>query len=257
MAKEKQLSNDALAVLTECEVDGNLVRICGGQLDRKLYQEVDLALRGIGGKWDKRTRGHVFAEPTDEIKEMLEGCVQTGVAVPLRRNGFFPTPLAVGRLLVELADIKALKVLEPSAGVGNIVEAIAESNPASIDAIENDPKLYQQLIRKYDAPWFHPYPMNFFDWVPGPIYDRAVMNPPFGGLADIDHVLHAFSLLKPGGKLVSVMSSSVTFRREKKAIAFRALVADAGQFKELPEGAFKESGTMVRTIVCVLDKGPQ
>ena len=45
--------------------------------------------------------------------------------------------------------------------------------------------------------------MKYLDYV-GPehnnaIYDRILMNPPFEHGQDVDHVEHAFNLLKPGG----------------------------------------------------------
>lgn len=79
------------------------------------------------------------------------------------------------------------------------------------------------------------------------------MNPPFGRQADIKHVSHALKFLKPGGLLVSVMASSVTFRSNKLTTDFRQLIVDrGGHIKELPEGAFKSSGTMVNTVIVVI-----
>ena len=71
--------------------------------------------------------------------------------------------------------------------------------------------------------------------------------------ADIHHVTHALKFLKPGGKLVSVMSASVIFRENKLTKEFRDLVESRGGFFEkLPDGSFKESGTMVRTVIVVI-----
>ena len=38
-------------------------------------------------------------------------------------------------------------------------------------------------------------------------FDRIVMNPPFSRDQDARHVNHAFSFLKPGGKLVAIVGS--------------------------------------------------
>jgi hypothetical protein len=38
-------------VLQNCTVEGTVVKLPEGQLDRKLYQEVAKALELIGGKW--------------------------------------------------------------------------------------------------------------------------------------------------------------------------------------------------------------
>ena len=41
-----------------------------------------------------------------------------------------------------------------------------------------------------------------------PVYDTIVMNPPFEKFQDIDHVRHAFDLLKPGGRVVAISASA-------------------------------------------------
>ena len=46
-----EVSMDAQKVLQECTVEGNVVKLPEGQLERKLYQEVAKALDLIGGKW--------------------------------------------------------------------------------------------------------------------------------------------------------------------------------------------------------------
>lgn len=95
--------------------------------------------------------------------------------------------------------------------------------------------------------------IDFLMVEPEPIYDRVVMNPPFGRQADIKHVNHALKFLKSGGMLVSVMSSSVTFRSNKLTADFRQMVEDrGGHIEELPESSFKSSGTMVNTVIVVI-----
>lgn len=96
-------------------------------------------------------------------------------------------------------------------------------------------------------------PIDFLSVEPMASFDRIVMNPPFGRQADLKHVSHALKFLKPGGLLVSVMASSVTFRSNKLTTDFRQLIVDrGGHIEELPEGAFKSSGTMVNTVIVVI-----
>ena len=81
------------------------------------------------------------------------------------------------------------------------------------------------------------------------------MNPPFSKHQDIDHVYKAFEILKSGGILVSVMSNSPFFRTDKKSEDFREfLMLNSAIVEELPEGAFKESGTMVKTCIIKIKK---
>jgi hypothetical protein len=80
------------------------------------------------------------------------------------------------------------------------------------------------------------------------------MNPPFTKQQDIDHVAHAYSLLRQGGKLVAVISSAFTFRENRKSVEFRELVRQHGHFEHLPLGTFKDSGTEVATVLVTLFK---
>lgn len=76
------------------------------------------------------------------------------------------------------------------------------------------------------------------------------MDPPFSKQANINHIMHAADFLKPDGRLVAVMSAGIEFRETAKSTFFRAFVDElGGQFLSLPEGAFKSSGTMVRTVI--------
>jgi predicted RNA methylase len=87
------------------------------------------------------------------------------------------------------------------------------------------------------------------------LFDRIVMNPPFSKQQDIDHIIAAFDFLSPGGILVSIMSESPFFRTNKKSLDFMAFLREHNaEIEQLPEGAFKESGTMVRTRIIKIKK---
>jgi predicted RNA methylase len=96
---------------------------------------------------------------------------------------------------------------------------------------------------------------DFLEVQPTPLlaYDRVLMNPPFGGQADIRHVTHALGFVKPAGLVVAVMSAGVEFRQDKTTAEFRKLVSDhGGRIERLPEDAFKPSGISVRTVMAVI-----
>lgn len=52
-------------------------------------------------------------------------------------------------------------------------------------------------------------------------WDRIVMNPPFSKCQDRTHILKAYELLKTGGILVSVASSSILWRTDNRSEVFR------------------------------------
>ena len=89
-------------------------------------------------------------------------------------------------------------------------------------------------------------------------YDRIIMNPPFAEegkrQTDIDHINHAYKMLKKGGRLVSVMFAPVLYSKNKKSVKFRELVEKNGYFEKLPHHSFKESGTVMDTVIAVINK---
>lgn len=81
-------------------------------------------------------------------------------------------------------------------------------------------------------------------------YDRIIMNPPFSDRRDAEHVQHAYTLLKPGGRLVAIMGEGVFFGQDKKAQAFRDWLEETGGTSEkLEEGAFLDPSLPVNTGV--------
>lgn len=237
------ITNDILAVLSNAEISGNIVKLMCGQLERKMYLEVNDVLENIGGKWDRKAKGHVFDEdPTDR----LETVFLTGEIVPPKKYGYFPTPPVLAMRVVELARLeKGMTVLEPSAGQGALaLEAARIVGKENIDCVE----LLEANVKVLREKGFKAQQCDFPTIKPKP-YDRVIMNPPFERQQDIDHVLHAYRCLKKGGILVSIMSSGVTFRENKKTVEFRKLL---DWFEPNPEGSFKASGINVNTVTVVL-----
>ena len=88
-------------------------------------------------------------------------------------------------------------------------------------------------------------------------YDAVVMNPPFSNDMDIDHVKHAYAHLKPGGRLVAIVSSMAGERSNNKNKQFKEWLNGLGATEEMmPEGSFKNSmnPTSVRTKIIELQK---
>lgn len=247
-----RVDNEVLNVLSAAECTGNQLRLTG-QLNRPLYTRTNKVLEAAGGKWNRKAQAHIFET---EAAERIEQIILTGdVVVPKDDFEFFPTPESVARHVIHLADIQnGMMVLEPSAGRGALaLAAKAAAANVIVDMYElmpaNNGYLYTLNISLSGVA----APTDFLTVEPNPIYDRIVMNPPFSRQADIKHVNHALKFLKPGGKLVSVMASSVTFRSNKLTEDFREMVkSNGGRIEELPEGSFKSSGTMVNTVIVVI-----
>lgn len=247
-----RVDNEVLNVLSACVCEGNNLTLTG-QLDRNLYARTNKVIEAAGGKWNRKAKAHVF---NIDAAERVEQIILTGdVVVPKDDFEFFPSPPEVVRHVIYLADIRdGMLVLEPSAGQGAIAKAAYDAaNNVHVDMFELMPE-NNDALHALNIPLSGVgEPVDFLTVEPNPIYDRVVMNPPFGRQADIKHVTHALKFLKAGGKLVSVMASSVTFRSNKLTSEFRQLIEDRhGDIEELPAGAFKSSGTMVSTVIVVI-----
>ncbi len=171
--------------------------------------------------------------------------------------GFFPTPRPIILQMLDIADIQGDdRVLEPSAGMGNILDAVREQYPTvDLKSVEQNRTLAGVLAAKGYTEL-----TTFGDFLKhqGP-YDKIVMNPPFEQGADIDHVRHAYELLSVGGRVVSVMCEGPFFRSDTKSQEFRQWIEELdAQVEQLPDDAFQGiqafRQTGVRARLVVLDK---
>lgn len=242
----RPIDEKTLGILSRVTVEDNLIFLTCGQLDKKEYKAVNDVLENMGGKWDRTKKAHVFKQdPTDALEQIL----LTGEIIPPKKYGYFPTPAALAQHIIKLANISPEhKVLEPSAGQGGIVDHFPGCDAFCYELLPDNTRVLatkgHRVLHEGD----------FLGVEPTSWYDRVVMNPPFEKQADIDHVLHAWKFLKPGGRLVAIMASSVEYRENKKTAEFREMLNQYGQLERNPAGAFKESGTMVNTVTVVMDK---
>lgn len=213
--------------------------------------------------------GEVLGDGMTKEEDPLQNVKTT----PARYFGFFPTPDAAADAAISYArllrgkDKPQLRVLEPSAGTGNLarrcISRISDLDNWSggreryakeyrfdnlVDCIEIQPHLAHQLEASHLYNKVTCADFLKVDPDPARLYDIVILNPPFDRERDIDHVMHALKFLKPDGRLVAIMSAGTEFRETKKAIAFRALMESKGaEWNDLPPGSFAESGTYVNT----------
>lgn len=235
-----KISDDVTNVLANSKIESNNLFLPEGQLDRKLYVAVNKVLEALKGKWNRKTKSHVFnVSPVDIIDEIL----LTGEYVDEKKEfQFFETPSDLAKQLVEMADIQpGESILEPSAGKGKIAELIKSCNCVELNQANREYllkrgfKLVGEDFLKFDGS-----------------YDVIIANPPFSKQQDIDHVNRMIDIAKR--RVVSVMSSSVMFRDNKKTVLFRERIKSlGGSIELLPEKIFAESGTNVRACIIVVD----
>jgi len=256
-----KIPQEILAILDNCRIEGHTVFLPPEQLDRKVYTAVNKCLENIGGKWNRSAKGHIFE---DDPAEALEALILTGETEDMKKvYQFFPTPRDVAVKMCEIAELcEGSNVLEPSIGKGDLADVVWEycgenSWKFNVFGIELNPDMANLLKEK---PYTAITGVNFLDFAAeatdGKIksdFTHVIMNPPFSKQQDISHIRSAFEMLRPGGILVSVASTSWQWRDNKKAVEFREWLDGHGaEIIELPHGSFKESGTLTPTLLIKL-----
>jgi predicted RNA methylase len=230
-----KLTKEVADILNASTYEGSLLRLPQGKLDTKFYREVNKVIELAGGKWKSgKTQAHVFP---GNAQEAMQPILTSGSAIDKKklRQAFY-TPEAVADEIALLAEVHGKRVLEPSAGDGNLVKACRKFGASIIHCIELEPACEDALkAARADSVMI----ADFLQTLPTPrqvLYDLVIMNPPFTKGQYLKHIRHAMQWLKAGGKLFSVVPANEELSQHE---AFRV--------KEFPAGTFKESGTMICT----------
>ena len=179
------------------------------------------------------------------------------------------TPKEVINILIKKADIHPeCSILEPSAGNGAILEALAldykQWHSFDVTAVElNDDKfrhingklkndLLARTFKSYQA--FH---SDFLKYnIPaGTGYDRVIAAPPFKDNIDLAHIKHMYNLLNEKGILVSLTTPYWMTNNEEHQVKFRKWLADKKySITMLPDMTFVEKGKTVPTAIIKIYK---
>lgn len=174
----------------------------------------------------------------DAMREQLRQGVRVEVAPML-----YPTPAELADRMAELAGVTdGMKVLEPSAGTGVLIDAVKRAAPgAAITAVEWDARLAARLRELGHST----AQGDFLTWSPpAGGFDCIVMNPPFDKGSDMTHILRARDMLKPGGVLVAICANGPRQNERLQPLAVH--------WEALPAGTFKHAGTNVNTALLVM-----
>ena len=240
-----------IIILKQCTVEGLVVKLPAGQLDRKLYEEVANALNLIGGKWvGRKVMGFVFDEDPTDLLAQIAGGENRNLKKEFQ---FFATPPELAEYVVRMAEIGPDDMIcEPSAGSGSMVNAVQ--------------KLFGQTRMVYG---YEIMPINqsrlskisHFELL-GPDFlacdkkfDRFIANPPFSNNQDIEHIRKMYDCLQPGGRVVTICSKHYQMASGKKETTFSDWLHELNAYVvDIPAGTFKESGTQIATVLIRIDK---
>lgn len=214
---------------------------------------IPLSKRGVSLRRFKNGNAHLFFSPAalrdinlalaEFYGEVLPDCAEA-TSTPFASASqlsadlqYYPTPPAVVRAALAETYIKeGMLVLEPSCGCGRFMDAIRELG-AEVHGVEYAPARVAECRAKGHSV----HQGNFLAVAPRAIYDRVVMNPPFSGKHYHKHVRHAMKFLKEGGELVAVLPATARYDH--------GLLAASGDWRDLPVGSFRDSGTNVNTVI--------
>lgn len=174
--------------------------------------------------------------------QAMREAVEKGVQV-VTANQLFPTPVDLCERMADLADLCAGdRVLEPSAGTGNLLQAIKMRGifAEDLQGIE----INTDLANRLKCQGFNVRCADFLECEDETGFDKVLMNPPFQNAEDIKHIEHARRLLRPGGKLVAICANGPRQNDKLQPIA--------DSWEELPEKTF--NGTGVRAVILTISR---
>lgn len=261
------LTNAAIGILKRFDYDGFAVRF--PQVHATLYSEVNEILTRLGGKWKGgRTKAHIFQE---DPALLIEYVLETGTMPPKNPEAFFPTPAEVARGIMIMSDLDKLRdkdlILEPEAGNAALLDYLeAHADELLID--ENHAPLKPRIHLVEKSPlrcailrakgYLNVQQQDFLQYQTDLRFARILMNPPFSvpgsKTAYIDHILHAFTFLAPGGVLTTVAPDHFIRHEDQRSQSFLEFVTSNGYFEANDSDAFRESGATVQTVTIALEK---
>lgn len=143
-------------------------------------------------------------------------------------------------------------VLEPSAGIGLLADGIKRHNPTvEVDCVE----LNQACVMELKDKGYIVVGRDFFLFDTKHKYDCVIGAPNFRDNVDCDHVRKMYDHIKPGGRVVSIMSPAWMMGNSQRQIDFREWLSDKTySMWMLPDNSYMEEGETVPTILIRIER---
>lgn len=171
----------------------------------------------------------------------------------LDNDDFYPTPSNLAIKMVNMIDPSfSSRILEPSAGSGNIAEKVKDSHRyrrIDIDCIESDERLRSVLIGKN----FNVIDTDFLSYQPTKQYDTIIMNPPFSNGAN--HLLKAWEILYHGDIICLLNAETIKNPYSKERQLLLNIIDDNGSCEFIENSfSYAERRTNVEVALIKLSK---
>jgi predicted RNA methylase len=244
----KKLDDFTRGVLAAATAEGNVLRL-SSQLSPDEYDRINGILQKMGGRWNRGKGGHVFPFP---VADLLAEAVSSSSFIDRKQNlQLFETPVERCTTMVERLGVQPGELaLEPSAGTGRLVAELVKRG-AKVTAVELDPTNAESLHGKCEE--LHVGDFMTFAGRCTKRFHVIAMNPPFTRGQDMEHVQAAFELLRPGGRLVAIVSGGIFQKDGGQPGRFKDWLNSIGaEIEAIPPGEFAESGTPVATSMVVI-----
>lgn len=219
-----------------------------GQMSRPDYHKVSQFIGKFGGYWDGKRKTHVFPYDHAQLNTFINQ-YSTTARFPDRNPGaYFPTTrIVLEELLPYCATYPGMRILEPSAGQGAIADGIVEQEAEALLTLIELDDINCSILRNKG---YDPIQADFLTYTPLSTFNLIAMNPPFKGREFVKHVQHAIPMLAQFGRLIAVVPQAW------EQTELHDIIYQNGFSIPLPDRAFVESGTAVRTSLIIYDNDP-
>jgi hypothetical protein len=225
------ISRKARVMLSRCAVIGDDAIRLGGHPGHADRIEAERIIVALGGQFAKDRAAYVFAD--GHAGELLDTALVVGHVVDKpRRFDFYNTPEPLAARLVKLANIdnSVERILEPSAGSGSILRLLPDR--ADFCELQHDKR--ERIARQRNGSNVGVIAAaDFFD-VTKRSYDRIVAAPPLSNNADIRHVDHMLSVIRPGGRIVTLINYHFEHRDDEVGTRLLDKMASRSQWQLVP-----------------------
>jgi len=193
--------------------------------DYKVFKQAMLNIKGV---WISKQQ---FEFPFS-VKRILER-IKAGETVDLRKLQLFPTPFSLAESMFDVLiyqlgfDYKKmpnLRILEPSAGTGNLIRYLHKMGADTIDYCEVSNEYEEILQGECEGITMNKVGGDFLKLSAKDTYDLVFANPPFG--SDNKHLKKMLEVCKPGGYVVTLLGEN--WGRNYKENDFETIYSDLG-----------------------------